>query len=366
MRLSLNTKISAFVLAMICLVSLASIFASQRAFDEMSDTTERMTSTAVEIIGDKDAQIAALLEKNLMLGKQKLAAENEREESRGELIIERKASRLDGQNAGIASTVTILLEEEMMSGEGSAAEHLFDTLADSAGIESIKLWRADGTLAFRDNQTIDAVNAFLGGDVFERRRVQSALVADGERAKYIAQAFDGGAGEAFLDSVLRVDNEERPVRFTYYPLENKEQCQGCHGENDLRRGVVEIALPRAELIRLQKEAQSDEQKRQQDRTTREAQLNTDTESERKTVAEKSRAYSAVFSESRDHLLTTRDSSQSTLIGIIVACAVVAALVLAVLIRPAHFPGTVREIGDRVLRFFFYVVRHRLNGFSAQR
>jgi len=314
------------------LLAVASIVASSMALEQFGTTTEKLVSTADQIIEEKDGQITELLERTLQLEKQSLESEIHRENSDAKLGIMEKSALLDGRRSGIASAVTTMVESVMMAGNASAVAELMDSLTDNSGIESIKVWRPDGTLAFRDNATIRSVNALMETQVFDLRSVQPAVHAQAERAQNIAKAAKNNTSEIFFDGVLMAGQEPRAVRFAYYVLDNKESCQGCHGASGAPRGVLEIALPRSELIKLETDAYFTKLKREKAKAARQRQIAADTEARRKDLSEKSEAYAATFDQSHGSLLRTRTNSQFLLIGITIACVVLAGGILTLIIR----------------------------------
>ncbi|MCP5364449.1 MAG: bacteriohemerythrin [Hyphomicrobiales bacterium] len=328
----MDTKIIAVAMGLIAITSVASIIASSSAFNRISSTSEQVISTADEIISEKDDQIARLLDQTLQLEKQVLKGDVRYEDSLAKADIAQRWALLDGQRAGIASAVTTVLENTMLAGDATSTAKLFDALADNPDIESIKVWRTDGTLAFRDNASIRAVNAKRGAQVFETRSEMPEIRAQAERARHIKSIVEGKGVSTSYDGVLMVGEEARPVRFAYYAIGNKDSCQSCHVGNQALRGVLEIALPRAEMMQLETDAYFGERKRKKASRAREAQLEEDTEARRQDVSGKSKTYAAVFSQSRESLLQTFNASQFALVGIILACCVIAAGVLTVIIR----------------------------------
>ncbi|MCP5365053.1 MAG: HAMP domain-containing protein, partial [Hyphomicrobiales bacterium] len=225
-----------------------------------------------------------------------------------------------------------MVESVMMAGNASAMAELVNAFADNKDIESIKIWRPDGTLAFRDNATIHSVNTIKGADVFDLRQVQPAVHAQAERAQNIAKAIENKPSETFFDGVLMVNQQPRAVRFAYYVLDNKESCQRCHGASAAPRGVLEIALPRTELIKLETDAYFSEQKREKAKAARQSQLAADTEARQKSISDKSEIYAASFAQSHGSLTRTQTMSQLLLIGITVVFCFLAAGVLTIIIR----------------------------------
>ncbi len=154
---------------------------------------------------------------------------------------------LRSQNAAIISSREDALREEsavlaisiknsMLAGEAPTAANLFKDLSRADLPAKIKLFRADGAIAFSDNATLRAVNKRLDEERFTPKE------------RFIARETIRNPG--FIRSVKTADDvfigaQNGPSRriTAYKPLLNQPRCAACHGAEHTIRGVIMISSP---------------------------------------------------------------------------------------------------------------------------
>ena len=250
---SLSAKIIAAVFLLVAVAFIADMIIGSRISGSVNKETGRLVDEMGDALHDRDGQVKDLLSTKLALEEERLELKHGMAELTERTKTEREANLLRGMHKGIATSITTLVQQAMLTGDAAAAVDAIDTLLENPAIYSIRLWRIDGREAFRDNVTIDAVNKIMGDETFERRDEEEPVRIEGERAKVHAQVVETHNQDLKLDTMFEGDEGPIPVTFSYVLMENTEECQGCHGETTDPRGVIEVALSRAELLRLQDE-----------------------------------------------------------------------------------------------------------------
>ena len=253
---SLSAKIVAAVFTLVAVAFVADLIIARQINRSVNREAELLVSEMTSALEKKDGQLQKLLKSSLSLQEERLGQKHELSGMQETLKTEREESRLRGLHRGISSSVVTLVRNAMMTGEASQAQAIMDTLLENPAIASISLWRVDGVLSFHDNQTIDDVNKRMGGETFQKRTVKPAVAIPAERGKVLKEAVASRKDDLTFDGEVEKDGNRIPVTYAYQVLENTEECQGCHGETNVPRGVVEVALSRAELIRLKSETEA--------------------------------------------------------------------------------------------------------------
>ena len=138
----------------------------------------------------------------------------------------------------LARSVTGAIESVMLSGYVDTAQEMAERLLAVPGVVDFHVLRSDGQAAFHDNDTIKAVNRFMGGtELFTPRPVErreSILPTDhpGLRA-----AVDGNKPVPFYHD----DPATGASLLTFIqPIPNGPACQGCHGSDHAVRGLIKL------------------------------------------------------------------------------------------------------------------------------
>ena len=128
------------------------------------------------------------------------------------------------------------VENFMLPGQAPIAVRYFREIEAQETLSTVDLFRADGTEAFTDNSTIEAVNDRLESSRFsieERDRLEPQT-RGGENFRVAAEMPP-------FTSVFRETEESGKTFFGMYkPLINKPKCTRCHGSNHTIRGVLEL------------------------------------------------------------------------------------------------------------------------------
>lgn len=251
---SLSSKIIFTVLLLLMGAFGADFIIATTINRSVQQESDHIVSEMQNILAEKDTQIGALLDKLLAAEEGRLASAHNATETNDKLNTASEESLLRGKGIGISTSVVSLIADSMMSGEASSTENIIDILLENPTIASVNLWRVDGTLAFRDNQTINIVNMILEDEAFEPRDVMAKKTLTGTRAVKLEEVVNSDLDGISLETNTDVEGADIPVVFSYFKLENTEDCQGCHGENAIPRGVLEVGISRAELVRLQEES----------------------------------------------------------------------------------------------------------------
>jgi len=100
--------------------------------------------------------------------------------------------------------------------------------------EDITIIRTNGVEAFTDDETIKAVNEYIGYEKFYREKLkqpQQIIPADDENLKKVL-----ATGEKLVHKESTPDGEL--ITHMMIPFVNEDQCQVCHGSDDGIRGVM--------------------------------------------------------------------------------------------------------------------------------
>ena len=148
---------------------------------------------------------------------------------------------------GVTDAVVMSVETIMKESHAEIMPDFARRLTKLPGVLDFRIARIDGTEAYIDNQTIDAVNAHLGEMSFPRRAAVEAApkvfaatdpgiaqVLRGEDAVLIRSEGTAGAGE---------------VLHFYDPIPNGAQCKACHQQAGAVRGVLKLTTSMAEAQR---------------------------------------------------------------------------------------------------------------------
>lgn len=136
-----------------------------------------------------------------------------------------------------ASTMLASLQTLMLNGQGVLAREWLDRMRSERGIVDIEILRKDGSEAFTDTSTIEAVNRYLQQPVFSRHPMQPSAPDGQDRPDLFEEAL---LGETVVE-------EFRPGQVVLYmPIKAQIECLACHGYDDSEmRGVLKLAVSSA-------------------------------------------------------------------------------------------------------------------------
>jgi len=143
-----------------------------------------------------------------------------------------------------ATSVIKSMQSMMLNGRAMDVEQWIDDLKtiDKKEVAEIDILRLTGEVGFKDNHTINDVNNRLGGDSFERRKEGSApKKVDIDKAKFDEAVRTG-------EKVFYYEHKNGQRLLTQLtPVENKSECEACHGNEHKLRCVLRISTPLDEI-----------------------------------------------------------------------------------------------------------------------
>ena len=256
---SLSFKLGGAVCLLVIIAFVADGLIGSAISNRINTALGSLLTQVEDVFADKDRRIEVLQETGLNDKETILELSHQLSVKELELHQAYETSHLHGEQVGISETIAILTRAAMISGEAAAAEAVIETLVEDEAIIFVNLWRMDGTQAFRDNKTINEVNTLLEDTVFEDREPLTEIRIPADRKALMDAALSNKDDDDSLRNKLKTINADTyyegedgrvPVVYSYLSMPNSEDCQGCHGENDVPRGVIEVALSRAELIKV--------------------------------------------------------------------------------------------------------------------
>lgn len=142
------------------------------------------------------------------------------------------------------------IESIMIENHAEIMREFATRLKTIPDVKEFVILRRDGSEAFRDNATIDAVNDRLGRQTFEPRTVQDRIAVMAADDPHLAAAVADGQ-ESFFELL---DERGRRQMVFLDPIANGSQCRRCHGSDHAVRGVIRItsslASVDAEVLRI--------------------------------------------------------------------------------------------------------------------
>ena len=147
----------------------------------------------------------------------------------------------------LTDTVVMNIETIMKENHAEIMPDFARRLKALPGVMDFRVARVDGTEAYVDNKTIDAVNKRLGAVAFPRRSGSDAapsVFSLGDPG--VAQVLAGQ--EAVLVKVDGTSETDTVVHF-YDFIPHSASCNGCHGEGGALRGVLKLTTSMAEAER---------------------------------------------------------------------------------------------------------------------
>ncbi|WP_321341735.1 HAMP domain-containing methyl-accepting chemotaxis protein [uncultured Cohaesibacter sp.] len=312
---SLSAKIVAAVFTLVALTFVADTILTQSISSRVYDRTEQLTGQMHAIVDQKDTQIKQLLGGLLASKEHAQALSHTLAKSELSAESQQKQAYLEGTRQGISLSVASLVSNAMMAGEAALAEERIEAMLEDKQIAAINLWRTDGTLAFRDNVTIEAVNSYVDADVFESRQPDPAVTIPAERRATFDKALATLSNKESFDARLEdEDGNERPVTYSYFILKNSEDCQSCHDASVPNRGVLEVAVDSSELIALFEKSNSLIKQLDAQAAEEKTALVKASQSEKDKVAQQTVRYTAELNESTQAIEDTRKEASMMSMG----------------------------------------------------
>ncbi len=136
-----------------------------------------------------------------------------------------------------ARTMLASLHTLMLNGQGMLAREWLDRMSREPGIVDIEVVRKDGSEAFSDTSTIDAVNQYIQQPRFNRQAIISTRPQLNQHTPYFSTALRGE---------IAVDDHLPQQVVIYMPIKVQSGCLVCHGYDDSPlRGVLKLAVSTA-------------------------------------------------------------------------------------------------------------------------
>lgn len=133
-------------------------------------------------------------------------------------------------------TVSAGLHSVMLAGSADIAQAFADRIKKVPEIVEFRILRIDGVEAFRDNQTIDAVNLRRGEEEFSRRDEEHVTQVMPPDDRDLRRAV--GTTEPVLTYGEDAAGNRQLILLT--PLKNQSSCYKCHGKAKPVRGVLRL------------------------------------------------------------------------------------------------------------------------------
>lgn len=139
----------------------------------------------------------------------------------------------------LAASLQAGLRTLMLNGDGELAREWLEGMSGISGIKHMQVIRLNGREAFRDLQTIEAVNSFLGVKAFSRQALPDSEGFDPyEHVGPVHEASENR--KVWKDSVAGVAK-------LWMPIPKEEACNACHGyDASPLRGIMHVEISTAE------------------------------------------------------------------------------------------------------------------------
>lgn len=130
------------------------------------------------------------------------------------------------------------IESIMLPGQASLAQSFAERIKTVPDVVDFRILRSDGNEAFRDNRSVDAVNARLGGPVFPLRERETLVPVLPAGNPHLRSAMESARHELASYEVLQ-PGESRQMTYLY-AIPNQRACHGCHGAERPYLGAVKL------------------------------------------------------------------------------------------------------------------------------
>lgn len=138
----------------------------------------------------------------------------------------------------LMESVTRSLESIMLPGQASLAQSYAERLKTVPDVVDFRIMRSDGNEAFRDNRTLEAVNARLGSRAFALREREAVVPVLPAADPNLRAAMEPARHDLVSYEEPRLGG---PRQLTFiHAIPNQAACQGCHGAERPFLGVVKL------------------------------------------------------------------------------------------------------------------------------
>ena len=179
-------------------------------------------------------KVIALIVAILILGFGGLVILNIQREAEAMVAGNRETARL------LAASITRSIENGMLEGRPDIILRLVQELKiELKDIRLIDVYRRNGVEAFSDLKTVEEIDA---GGILGAALVERLTKMHREPGKTISNPLFVRAVETLTPQETYEATNGGRMLTLFRPLENKRECQDCHGSDHKVRGVVRVSL----------------------------------------------------------------------------------------------------------------------------
>ncbi len=139
----------------------------------------------------------------------------------------------------LATSVEKSIQNYMLEGRVDLIRRLLADIKNSKEVERLEIIKKDGTMAFTDFRTVDAVLNIKEDFKFIKEREKPINFLDGRDPYlplYFKKVFDTGKNISYYEK-----NENKELLTHLQPLINQKECQRCHGSDHSIRGILRVS-----------------------------------------------------------------------------------------------------------------------------
>ncbi|HEX5804493.1 MAG TPA: diguanylate cyclase [Azospira sp.] len=145
----------------------------------------------------------------------------------------------------LTESIITVIHTVMLDNHAEIMREYLPRLRGVEGLADFRILRRDGSDAFVDNHTIDAVNTLLGEEAFQRRReIPNPPQLAPDHPAFVRAL----GGEEAVTEIITGKDGERALRFLD-PIDASPKCFRCHGRESGPRGVVMVVASLAAIER---------------------------------------------------------------------------------------------------------------------
>ncbi|MBF0213896.1 MAG: diguanylate cyclase, partial [Magnetococcales bacterium] len=139
----------------------------------------------------------------------------------------------------VTKSVASGLRTIMLAGDAEIAVDFINNLERVSGVVDFRILRADGSEAFRTNDTLRIVNSRLGGDRFPLRKQEPKIQVLEPDSEVLRKVLSTGQE---LPLYERDATTGAPLLTFIAPIASQDECRACHGQGDPVRGVIKLTM----------------------------------------------------------------------------------------------------------------------------
>ena len=136
------------------------------------------------------------------------------------------------------SILNTVIRNIMLSGEAPIANKTMSDLKAMQEFEEIEIYRSDGTVAFNDYSTVEAVNNFQDSILFSETPRSEFKIIDDPNFQKVLESNTPRYVELL---------SSREIEY-FFPILNLPECRSCHGTESFVRGVAHYKVSVEEIF----------------------------------------------------------------------------------------------------------------------